>query len=116
MSAFDHVFPMILFGMTQSFTIFKLLSHPQKNPPCGLRLGYQLAIYPATGFLAMGQALTKVYRNLSEAGHGSEGLAKGWEEIVNLSINQSIYLPRYLSILSMCRSICLSISPCIYLI
>lgn len=33
-----------------------------------LRLGYQLAIYPATGFLAMGQALTKVYRNLSAEG------------------------------------------------
>ena len=32
------------------------------------RLGYQLAIYPATGFLAMGQALNKVYRNLSETG------------------------------------------------
>ena len=32
------------------------------------RLGYQIAIYPATGFLAMGQALNKVYRNLSETG------------------------------------------------
>lgn len=36
-----------------------------------LRLGYQLAIYPATGFLAMGQALTKVYRSLSD--HGALG-------------------------------------------
>ncbi|CAK9071345.1 unnamed protein product [Durusdinium trenchii] len=34
-------------------------------------LGYQLAIYPATGFLAMGQALTKVYRSLSD--HGALG-------------------------------------------
>eukprot|EP00435_Cladocopium_sp_Y103_P075306 s50_g56.t1 len=43
-----------------------------KTPLCSkqrlIELGYQLAIYPATGFLAMGQALTKVYRTLSEAG------------------------------------------------
>ncbi|CAL1173347.1 unnamed protein product, partial [Cladocopium goreaui] len=46
-----------------------------KTPLCSkqrlIELGYQLAIYPATGFLAMGQALTKVYRNLSEAGQGA---------------------------------------------
>lgn len=46
-----------------------------KTPLCSkqklIELGYQLAIYPATGFLAMGQALTKVYRNLSEAGQGT---------------------------------------------
>ncbi|CAK9104183.1 2 [Durusdinium trenchii] len=36
-----------------------------------IELGYQLAIYPATGFLAMGQALTKVYRSLSD--HGALG-------------------------------------------
>ena len=40
------------------------------------RLGYQLAIYPATGFLAMGQALNKVYRNLSET--GDLVVAHGW--------------------------------------
>ena len=42
----------------------------------GLRLGYQLAIYPATGFLAMGQALTKVYRSLSTEGQSSLKFAR----------------------------------------
>jgi 2-methylisocitrate lyase-like PEP mutase family enzyme len=58
-----------------------------------LRLGYQLAIYPATGFLAMGQALTKVYRNLSEAGHGKmTAMGKDWlvKGCLYLSINPSI--------------------------
>eukprot|EP00913_Durusdinium_trenchii_P029559 g27709.t1 len=39
-----------------------------------IELGYQLAIYPATGFLAMGQALTKVYRSLSD--HGDSGTVR----------------------------------------
>ena len=33
-----------------------------------IELGYQMAIYPATGFLAMGQALKEVYGNLKAQG------------------------------------------------
>jgi len=33
-----------------------------------IELGYQVAIYPATGFLAMGKALEKVYRSLKTEG------------------------------------------------
>ncbi|OLQ08789.1 2,3-dimethylmalate lyase [Symbiodinium microadriaticum] len=33
-----------------------------------IELGYQVAIYPATGFLAMGKALEKVYRSLRNEG------------------------------------------------
>ncbi|CAE7546117.1 bcpA, partial [Symbiodinium necroappetens] len=37
-----------------------------------IELGYQVAIYPATGFLAMGKALEKVYRSLRNEGASAE--------------------------------------------